>query len=261
MTDETTAVVPAGESLPSFGAGNIRAENLIPPRVKVVQLMSKERSDGRADAGDFFNTLTGESYGPELKFAPIRTFMNRVLLVRDEKLSEVNAALKPTGIKLDKSSSTLRDRTLDMVQGVGDVALRCDECPLSQWQGREVPPLCTEVYNVAAITELGDLIFLQFQKTSARTGKQMFSMVRLGSAGAAPYARFYEVKTNEISNTKGTFFEINARKLQETPPPELIKQAQYWDRLLQGLGPVDVTPTDDEALDADEEVDDSKGPF
>jgi hypothetical protein len=247
MTEDTTAVVPAPTGRLSLGgSSDLRADQLILPRIKVVQAMSQERSHGLAQEGDFFNTLTQESYGPELKFLPLLAMMNRVLLVRDEKLAEVNKQLKETGVKLDKSPSTLRDRSLDMVHGVGDVALLCESCPLSLWQGREIPPFCTEVYNVAALTEFGDLVILQFSKSSAKAGKRVFSMIRLGSAVQAPWSRYYVAKTHSESNPKGTFAVPVVTKTPEIPAPELLKACIRWAQQLEGIGPIDVTPTDDE---------------
>src|SRR3989304_9926149 len=71
------------------------AGDLILPRVKVVQLMSAEatRDEDKASLGDFYNTLTGENYGPKLRFIPILPFKQRIFLVRQERRAAIEATL------------------------------------------------------------------------------------------------------------------------------------------------------------------------
>jgi hypothetical protein len=249
MTDN--AIVPAQQAGLTFGQTALRADQFIPPRIKIVQLMSSERATGLANVGDFFNTLTSESYGPSLKFLPLQPFMNRVLLVRDEKRAKIEAALTVGKDKFVLSDNDgLKCRSLDMIHGTGEPGIACEECPLSRWDGNK-PPLCTEVYNIAALHELGDLVILQFQKSSAKTGKKMFSMLRFGAVGRAPWARFYRADTHEETITgKGTFAVPIVTPLPEVPPTELLRQAQAWAQQLAGIGPIDVTPVEDDEEEA-----------
>lgn len=264
MTEQTNLPVPVQESGLTFGQTALRADQFIPPRVKIVQAMSEERVQGLAAAGDFFNTLTSESYGPEIRFLPLLPFMNRVFLVRDEKRQRAEEALGIGGKGKPGLSEGdgLKCRSLDMFRGVGEPGIECASCPLSRWDGN-VPPLCTEVYNVAAITELGDLIILQFQRSSAKVGKRLFSMLRFVGPGQKPWTRFYEARTHEETiKGKGTFAVPVVTKTQEVPPTELLKQAQGWAAQLAGVGPIDVTPAEDEDVEAGVgPVDDSDAPF
>lgn len=252
---EDRSLVPATGGALTFGQTHLDASNFIPPRVKIVQAMSAERVAGLATEGDFFNTLTSESYGPVIKFMPIQPFMNRVLLVRDEKRQKVEAALTArTGVKGKVALSEgdgLKCRSLDMIQGVGEPGIECGACPLSLWGEGNVAPLCTEVYNVASLTELGDLIILQFQKSSAKVGKRVFSMLRFEGPGQPPWGRFYTAETHEESiKGKGAFAVPVVKKTAEVPPTELLKAAAAWYGQLSGLGPIDVTPVEDEDVEA-----------
>lgn len=250
MTDQR-AVVPAQPGSLSFGQSNLRGSDFIPPRVKIVQLMSAEKAAGLAEAGDFFNTLTSESYGSSVKFLPLQPFMNRVLLVREEKRDKIEKALTEGKDKFKLSEGDgLKCRSLDMEQGNGEPGIACETCPLSKWGDGNTPPLCTEVYNVAALHELGDLIILQFQKSSAKTGKRLFSMLRFIGPGQAPWSRFYRADTHEETiKGKGTFAVPVVTKTPEVPPTELLKQAQAWAQQLMGLGPIDVTPPEDDEVE------------
>lgn len=250
MTDPTTALTPTSGASLSFGQSNLSGDNLIPPRVKIVQQMSEERSGGLAEAGDFFNTLTSEDLGPTIKFLPLLPFMNRILLVRDQKRDTVTAALRDAALLPAKGTLSegdgLKCRSLDMIHGNGEPGIDCAACPLSRWDG-QVPPLCTEVYNIAAVTDLGELVIVQFQKSSAKTGKKLFSMLRFAGDNVAPWARFYEATTHEETiKGKGSFFVPVVRKLPEVPPTELMGQAQRWAAILGAQGPINVTPEDDD---------------
>jgi hypothetical protein len=255
----TDALVPAQSNALSFGQTALRADQFIPPRIKIVQAMSAERATGLAQAGDFFNTLTSENYGPSLKFLPLQPFMNRVLLVRDERRAKIEAALTVGKDKfLLSEGDGLKCRSNDMVQGNGEPGIACEECPLSRWGAGNTAPLCTEVYNVAALHELGGLIILQFQKSSAKTGKKMFSMIRFAPPGRAVWSQFYRADTHEESiKGKGTFAVPIVTILPEVPPTELLRQAQHWAQQLAGIGPIDVTPIEDD----EEEVSSAEAPF
>ena len=93
MTEPTNAVVPVPQGAITFGQSNLTGDQLIPPRVKIVQAMSEERAAGAAEAGEFWNTLTSENLGNTIRFVPIFTFMNRVFMIRDEKRAAVDEIL------------------------------------------------------------------------------------------------------------------------------------------------------------------------
>jgi hypothetical protein len=258
MTDN--AMVPAQPGGLTFGQTALTADQFIQPRVKIVQAMSQEKAGGLAKEGDFFNTLTSEAYGPIVRFLPIQPFMNRVLLVRDERREEIETAL---GTPLSEGDG-LKCRSLDMFKGNGEPGIQCGLCPLSQWREGNKPPLCTEVYNVAALHELGDLIIMQFQKSSAKTGKKLFSMLRFVGEGVAPWSRFYQAETHSESiKGKGTFAVPVVTKTPEAPPTELMKQAAKWAEQLGAIGPIDVTPPEDEDVEAGAAADehDPNAPF
>lgn len=242
MTD--SAMIPASDSGITLGQTHLDAGDLILPRVKVVQQMSAEAAEKKAEPGDFFNTLTGERYGNELTFIPILPFKQRVLLVRSERREKIEAAL---GADLSEGDG-LKCRSYDMIQGVGEPGIACGQCPLSQWGDGNVPPLCTETYNVSALTDDGDLIILSFSKSGAKTGKRLFSMLRLQSG--APWRRVYKATTTLTRNDQGNFFVPDVAVVGgEVPAPELLRLAETWNRTLGGQV-IDVTPDDDSAPEA-----------
>lgn len=245
---EQRAVVPAEDTRLDLGQTELDASDLILPRTKVVQKMSDETTDKRAAEGDFFNTLTGENFGPVLRFVPILAFKQRVFLVREEKRTAIDTALAGAGLQPLSEGTGLKCRSYDMAHGQGDPGVECAECPLSKWGPDNTPPLCSETYNVAALTELGELIVLSFLKSSAKTGKRVFSMIRLRPG--SPWSSIYEAKTRIEKNDKGTFAVPEVTITKDVPPTELLGEALKWAHRLKGVQ-IDVTPEDEEVAETD----------
>lgn len=243
----TDLPVPTNEAGITLGQQQLDAGDLMLPRVKVTQQMSDEAQGGkaaRAVPGDLWNTLTGENLGNELLFIPIITFKQRVFLVRRERREKADQQLASVGLDPVSEGDGLKCRSFDMFQGVGDPGIACGECPLSKWVD-DRPPLCTETYNVAALTASdGDLIVLSFAKSSARTGKRVFSMLRLTTAN--PWSKVYRITTREDRNDQGTFYVPDVAVTQERPVPELMRAAGEWARRLGAATVVNVSGEDDE---------------
>ncbi len=231
----------------TFGQTVLDAGDLVMPRIKIVQAQSSEAADDYAKPGDIWNTLTSENYGTELRFIPLVPFKQRVLLVRPERRPQIDAALKSAKLPPLPEGDGLACRSFDMHMGAGAPGIACDACPLSQWGEANTPPLCSETYNVAAMTELGDLIVLSFSKSSARVGKQLFSMMRLQRT--APYAKVALMTTRSEKGAKGTYFTPNVKMTGELTPVELLQQAREWAGQLAGAR-LDVEP-EDEPIEGD----------
>jgi len=216
----------------NFGQERMDASDFIPPRVKVLQAMSQETVNDEGVVGDFFNTLTRENYGKALRFIPLSTFKNRLLIVRPERRDEINKVLAPvTGKKTTVEGDGLQCRSLDTIVGVGSPGMECAECPLSQWVGK-FPPLCSESYNVTAMNELGDLIILSFSKSAAKTGKKLISMMRMRRE--KPWTSIFEATTHKESNDKGTFAVPEIRVTGERTDDTLLRVAAEWMTELSG---------------------------
>ena len=222
---------PQGGAMISFGQERMDASDFIPPRVKVLQAMSQETVNDEGVVGDFFNTLTRENYGKTLRFIPLTTFKNRLLIVRPERRDEINKVLKTAGLKTVIEGDGLQCRSLDTIEGVGTPGMECAECPLSQWNGK-FPPLCSESYNVTAMNELGDLIILSFSKSAAKTGKKLISMMRMRRE--KPWTSIFEATSRKESNDRGTFAVPEIRVTGERTDDTLLRVAAEWMNELSG---------------------------
>ncbi len=251
MTEQQSGLVPAAPGGLSFGQTSLRPQDLVVPRVKIVQQMSAEaqgkKGETKASPGDFFNTLTGENYGDKLRIQAIQPFMQRILLVRSNRRDDIDAALEGAGMDPLSEGDGLKCRSYDMVQGRGEPGVACEtECPLAQWRPGNLPPLCTETYNIAACNEFGELLVISFSKSSAKVGKRLFSTLRLRPG--APWLRFFDLATDSVTNEQGTFFVPDFTIAKEQPPDELIRQAVHWATELRAIdaSTIDVTPDDED---------------
>lgn len=233
------SLVPTNNQI-EVGATNLGAGDFIPPRVKVVQQMAKEAADKKAEAGDFYNTLTGQNYGPSLTVVPLFTFQNRVFITRaGDRKKEADAKLVAAGLEpLPADADGLMCRSVDTVVGNGDPGIRCADCPLAQWEGRTGAPLCSETYNLVAITEEGDVVFIGMSKSSAKVGKRINSVLRMTTR--SPWASMWKFTTTQESNTKGIFYVPDFTAHVEQTPPELMGEAARFARMFAGA-PIDVT--------------------
>jgi hypothetical protein len=243
---EDRAMVPAPEGGLSFGQSHLRPQDFIPPRVKIVQLMSKENGNDGIVPGDLFNTLTLEGYGASLKVAPIQTVMQRIFMLRDTSRDRANALLLDANrVPLVTDRDGLACRSFNMVEGLGDPGGECEKCPLSKWIDN-LPPLCSETYNIVGVTELGELVVLSFSKSGAKAAKRWFSMIRMMQA--SPWTRTYEVTTVKQTGAKGIFWTPEVRRLQEPTPSDVLRSALDWAKQLQGVV-IDVTPLEEDAVE------------
>jgi len=239
-------LVPAHDAgLMSFGQTNLDPGDLIMPRVKILQAQSTEVADGEGKAGDFYNTLTNINYGQTLRFVPISPFKQRIFLVRSERRAVISKTLTDNGFtELPADAEGLRCRSYDMEMGTGSPGVACAECPLSKWIDDQ-PPFCTETYNVAAASDEGELIVLSFSRSSARTGKQLFSMIRMRPASRATV---FEATSKTEKGKLGNYAVPVVRPL-EPAAPELVRQVNLWATQLQGVT-MDVSPTEDDEATA-----------
>jgi hypothetical protein len=235
-------VTTTGDNRLSFGQTHLDAGDFIPPRVKIIQAMSAEKDPKGTpviNEGDWYNTLTGECYGPSLRFLPILPFKQRIFLARADKGRDRAEELLGTTLS---EGDGLKCRSYDMIQGQGEPGILCEACPLSRWEG-QTPPPCSETYNVAGVTEMGDLIILGFSRSSAKTGKAMFSQLRLSMG--LPWGFVYEGTTKEEKGAVGRYYVPTIRRVEKSTP-ELMTLAEHFARMLDGVV-IDVTATDDEA--------------
>ena len=171
------------------GLEELDREDLSLGRVKLLQAMSDEVANGEGVAGEWHNTLSGESYEGSFEFVPISVWKSRTIFAEDRNESPV--CQSPDG------------RT--SVDGKF-----CAECPHRQWVDGN-PPECAEGYNYLVIPgNEGFPSIVTLMKSSFKTGKALNTL--LMAARCPAWFWVYELYSVKQTNARGSFYVAAVRK-------------------------------------------------
>lgn len=217
------AEVTTSDDFSSLGNTQIGANDIQMPRLKLLQALSQAVSNDEAPAGVFFNSLTGENYGPAVSVVPVIGFKNRVYM---------------------EQGKGLLCRSLDMIHGIGDPGIACADCTLKDWPADRGAggPKCRESRNwvgllTAAIgdkpvkkgQELPELtpldepafIVIQFMSMASMAARKLNGLY-LNSKITNPNAQWFDyvfkLTSTQTKNDKGTFYVPDVRPAGKTTP-------------------------------------------
>ena len=217
---QTDVSVPASGSLTvgsqtARGFENFRQEDLIVPRLRLLQGLSKAVTDGKGKMGDFQDSLTEENLGLEIE----------VVLMG---LKNGAVYFMPEGMKC-KSEDGMRSKN-------GDT---CLACPYGEYWGKfhedGTPPGCAGTKEFVAVTRKtlqgieNRPMIITFLKTSYGLGKRLASMARL--TGKDIFAKSYVLKSERMQNKKGSFATFTVAPGADLPADEL-KASEGWYNML-----------------------------
>ena len=165
VKEETTEV--ANQTGMPLGFEDDDANDMIIPRVKVIQTLSPERKDKIANEGDIINSLTKDKLNGKV-FIPVFKFNNNIWW-RDRS--------DGGGIRC-----IARDGRLGtMSDGTNLVCASCKRCEFDNTkQGKESLPTCTKYINFFGFFAGERMpIILSFAKTSYNEGKKLYSLAKV----------------------------------------------------------------------------------
>ena len=197
ITKETQALSAQVEG--PLGFEDDDAEDMIIPRVKIVQMLSPERKSGDAKEGDIINSLTKERLNGK-KFIPVFKFNNNVwwadrsegggilCMARDGKLGN------PT----DGSTPIL--------------CAKCRKCEFDNTKkGKDAIPVCTKFINFFGFFEGERMpIILSFGKTNYNEGKKLYSLAKVTMQNIWNYAYELNDKTMAKNGNEWSIITVNA---------------------------------------------------
>lgn len=175
------------------------ADDMIIPRVKIVQTLSPERRSGEANEGDIINSLTKEKLNGK-KFIPVFKFNNNIWW--DERSSG--------GGILCMS----RDGKMGVPTGAteGKLCAACRKCEFDNTkQGREAIPVCTKFINFFGFFEGERMpIILSFGKTNYAEGKKMYSLAKVTMQNIWNHAYELNDKTMAKNGNEWSIISVTA---------------------------------------------------
>lgn len=143
------------------------ADDVIVPRVKVIQTLSPERRDKIADEGDIINSLTKEKLNGKV-FVPVFKFNNNVWWRERSEGGGIKCVAR------DGKVGQLSD-------GATQLCAVCRRCEFDNTKhGKEALPTCTKYINFFGFFA-GERapIILSFSKTCYNEGKKLYSLAKV----------------------------------------------------------------------------------
>lgn len=150
-----------------MGFEDEEADDVIIPRVKVIQTLSPERKDKIAEEGDIINSLTKEKLNGK-NFIPVFKFNNNVWWKPRSEGGGIQCMARDGRV----------GRTSD------DKVMMCQQCRRCEFDnsktGKDALPVCTKYINFFGFFE-GERspIILSFSKTCYNEGKKLYSLAKV----------------------------------------------------------------------------------
>ena len=188
----------------AYGFEETKNEDIIIPRIKVIQALSPERLDGIAVEGELLNSLTQEKMNGR-KFIPIKQYYSNIYWNPDRQ-----------------ADPRMFCRSIDGRVGQNDDgALTCAACKKNLFDnaktGREAQPLCTSYLNFLGFFEGDSMpVVLSFARTNYNEGKKLLSIAKSMRCAAWNYA--YSIETKKVTKDKNVWYNLILHMAGETTP-------------------------------------------
>lgn len=223
VAEEKTALVQAEQQLQELLAADpnildmLGGENLEegdtgqPPRLKLCQ---RTTPDTTAEPGEFFNTLTGETF-PAVEVVPLLPLTaTRIEYFRPYTKGEPPYCASDDGQMPRESTER---RTLQNPKPGP-----CASCPSAQWSeenGKRIAPACTRQRNfMVMIRQSGEMAQVTMQKTGTPAARQATALMK--SAGIRKSIFF---TSNFVPNDSGDYYEPLVTGGGRLPADELLR--------------------------------------
>ncbi len=177
-------------------------DDLIIPRVKVVQALSPERKDKVADEGDIINSLTKAKLNGK-KFIPVFKFNNNIKWIPRDSGGGIECSARDGKIGINADGKQLL----------------CKVCRKNEFdnskQGKDAQPTCNKYINFFGFFE-GEKspIILSFARTNYAEGKKLYSVAKVTMQNMFNYS--YELFSKEVTKNGNTWFIADTKQLSET---------------------------------------------
>lgn len=176
-----------------YGLEGIERGDITLQQIKLLQAMTNEVASGAGSLGEWFNTLSGQSYGTQFEFIPISMWKSRTYFSK-------------------KRDETPICRSADSFTSV-DGHHCMTKCPYDkawEWKDR-TPPLCAQAYNYLILPGADSFpAIVTLMKSSFRTGKSLNTL--LMAARCPAWHWIYEFYAIKKTNDQGTFYVAGVKK-------------------------------------------------
>lgn len=198
MQEQETKNALAMSNEAPMGFDDDDADDLIIPRVKMVQAMSPERKEKVADEGDIINSLTKDKLNGKV-FIPVFKFNNNILWNPREAGGGMKCVARDgkMGTELDTQVTKL--------------CRACGKCEFDNTKkGKEAAPTCTKYINFFGFFEGEQApIILSFARTNFAEGKKLYSLAKVTMQNM--FNNGYKLVEKECNKNGNSWFIIDVK--------------------------------------------------
>lgn len=215
MEEQETNLAIADNNEAPLGFEEDDADDLIIPRVKIIQTLSPERKDKIADEGDILNSLTKDKLNDKV-FIPVLKF-NSNILWKDRA---------DGGGILCKSND---GKTAQNSEGAVINCKICRKCEFDNTkQGKEALPSCTKYINFLGFFD-GEYapIILSFAKTNQAEGKKLYSLAKVTMQNI--WNNGYVLFAKEVNKNNNSWYNIDIKPNGPTSEADRAFARQLFD--------------------------------
>lgn len=210
-TQQTTDLATQGTPM---GFDEDSGQDLIVPRIKVINALSPERVDGIANEGDLLNSLTQESLIGK-RFIPFRQYYSNIHW-NPERDADMRIFCRSHDGRIGHSEAG---------------AVSCANCGLNKFDnsktGKEAQPQCTQYLNFLGFIEGSPMpIVLSFARTNYAEGRKLLSMAKSMRQSLWNFA--YELGVKLVSKDRNKWYIIVTKMAGETTPEERAIAAELF---------------------------------
>ena len=165
-TNATEDLALANNAMP-MGFEDEESDDVIVPRVKVIQTLSPERKEKIAEEGDIINSLTKERLNGKV-FIPVFKFNNNVLWKDRSEGGGIQCIARD-------------GRNGEWSDGTNRMCASCRKCEFDNTKtGKDALPTCTKYINFFGFFAGERMpIILSFSKTCYNEGKKLYSLAKV----------------------------------------------------------------------------------
>jgi hypothetical protein len=195
---------------PAPGTEEISSEDIVLPRIRLLQDQSAEVKSKEATSGKLKHSLTGEEYA-SLEFIPLTMHKSRIMFDMDNR----------DGAPLCRSNNFQ----------IGSDGTRCIECGNSKWQNNK-PPVCNTIFNYLIIQpkEVSAIFIpsiLSLMKTSSQAALKLNTAVECTFPRQPFWNKVWRVTPRVKRFTKGDAYILDVQQVRDT-----TKEEREWASLL-----------------------------
>lgn len=222
--------------------GKMEREDLVIPRLTVLQGLSPEVQDGLGKPGSLFVTSINRELGKEVEIIP---------LMRNRSRIRWSPRSEGKGIKC---------RSTDAVTGVGEPGGTCKTCPQAQWTGNNAPS-CDLFENVfVVLRQDADWFPLSFSgsRTKMKPFQALNTLLLMEQMKGRPiFGKSYTIRVIDDKNGKGDRYfnyRISAANDNKPLPEAEIEKARELFQMIRASNVKVAQEHEDQPTSTNEEL-------